>query len=161
MKCRHCGEEMELKTLKDGNEYYICWNCKLKRPAETIRVKEPTFQEEKPKKKLSICLLISFFIGIAYSIYSIWYWFIDVPNAEGTAEQIGAALATALVYPHLTCLFLAVIFNAVGVFAKKRRFALTGAILYTVAMVLMPVYAPFVILETILSYVGFATMKNK
>jgi len=43
---------------------------------------------------------------------------------------------------------------------KKRGFALTGAILYTVALILFPMYFMFVIIEMILSYVGFAKMKK-
>ena len=43
---------------------------------------------------------------------------------------------------------------------NKRGFALTGAILYTVALVLMPLYFMFVIIQMILSYVGFAKLKT-
>lgn len=168
MKCRHCGQEMELKTLKDGKDYWVCWICKLRKPADVVTVRERREEQEawqtprKEKKKLSVCLIISLIIGLIYAVYSIWYWFIDVPGSQAgdTAEQLGAALATALVYPHLICAFLAVIFNAIGLLARKRGFALTGAILYTVAAALMPVYAPFVLVEAVLSYIGFARMKK-
>lgn len=168
MKCRHCGQEMELKTLKDGKDYWVCWTCKLRKPADVVTVRERREEQEawqtprKEKKKLSVCLIISLIIGLIYAVYSIWYWFIDVPGSQAgdTAEQLGAALATALVYPHLICAFLAVIFNAIGLLARKRGFALTGAILYTVAAALMPVYAPFVLVEAVLSYIGFARMKK-
>ena len=63
--------------------------------------------------------------------------------------------------PHLICTLIAVIFNALGLFLNKRGFALTGAILYSVAMVLFLAYFMFVIIEMILSYVGFAMMKKK
>lgn len=43
---------------------------------------------------------------------------------------------------------------------NKRGFALTGAILYTVALVLFPVYFMFVIVQMVLSYVGFAKLKK-
>lgn len=76
------------------------------------------------------------------------------------AEQIGAGIATVVVMPHLICTTLAVIFNGLGLFLRKRGFALTGAILYTVALVLFPVYFMFVIVEMILSYIGFAKMKK-
>lgn len=77
-----------------------------------------------------------------------------------TAEQVGSGIATVLVMPHLVFTVLAVIFNALGLFMRKRGFALTGAILYTVALVLFPVYFMFVIVEMILSYIGFAKMKK-
>ena len=113
------------------------------------------------KQKLSKCLLISFILGVAYLIYSIFYWTGAVSGSASTAEQVGAGLATAIVMPHLIFNALAVIFNALGLFMRKRGFALTGAILYTVALVLFPVYFMFVIIEMILSYIGFAKMKKE
>ncbi|WP_317395690.1 hypothetical protein [Blautia hydrogenotrophica] len=112
------------------------------------------------KKKLSKLLLISFIIGVLYLIYSAFYWSGAATSGANTAEQIGAGIATALVMPHLVMTVLAVIFNALGLFMHKRGFALTGAILYTVAIVLFPVYFMFVIVEMILSYIGFAKMKK-
>ena len=112
------------------------------------------------KKKLSKLLLISFIIGVLYLIYSAFYWSGAATSGANTAEQIGAGIATALVMPHLVMTVLAVIFNALGLFMHKRGFALTGAILYTLAIVLFPVYFMFVIVEMILSYIGFAKMKK-
>ena len=113
------------------------------------------------KQKLSKCLLIAFILGVAYLIYSIFYWTGAVSGSASTAEQVGAGLAPAIVMPHLIFTALAVIFNALGLFMRKRGFALTGAILYTVALVLFPVYFMFVIIEMILSYIGFAKMKKE
>lgn len=113
------------------------------------------------KQKLSKLLLISFILGALYLVYSLFYWAGAAGSGSGTAEQIGAGLATVIVMPHLICTALAVIFNGLGLFLRKRGFALTGAILYTVALVLFPVYFMFVIIEMILSYIGFAKMKNQ
>lgn len=112
------------------------------------------------KKKLSKLLLISLIIGVAYLVYSVVYWTGTAGSGSDAAEQIGSGIATALVMPHLICTALAVLFNALGLFMKKRGFALTGAILYTVALVLFPMYFMFVIIEMILSYIGFAKMKK-
>ena len=112
------------------------------------------------KKKLSKLLLVSLIIGVAYLVYSIVYWTGTAGSGLDDAEQIGTGIATALVMPHLICTALAVLFNALGLFMKKRGFALTGAILYTVALVLFPMYFMFVIIEMILSYIGFAKMKK-
>lgn len=112
------------------------------------------------KKKLSKLLLVSLIIGVAYLVYSIVYWTGAAGSGADAAEQIGSGIATALVMPHLICTALAVLFNALGLFMKKRGFALTGAILYTVALVLFPMYFMFVIIEMILSYIGFAKMKK-
>lgn len=113
------------------------------------------------KKKMNKLLLISFIIGAAYLIYSIFYWSGALTGAENDTELIGSGLATALVMPHLIASAVAVLFNAIGLFMRKRGFALAGAILYTVAMLLFPMYFMFVIIETILSYIGYAKMKKE
>ncbi|WP_343208239.1 hypothetical protein [Anaerolentibacter hominis] len=113
------------------------------------------------KKKLNICLLIALIIGAAYLIYSIVYWGGALGSGADAAEQIGSGIAVALVTPHLICTAVAVVFNALGLFMKKRGFALVGAIMYTVALVLFPVYFMFVIVEMVLSYVGYGIMKKQ
>ena len=72
------------------------------------------------KKKLSKALLVSLIIGVLYLIYSVWYWSGTAGSGATTAEQVGTGLATALVMPHLVMTALAVIFNALGLFMKKR-----------------------------------------
>lgn len=110
------------------------------------------------KKKLNICLLISFIIGVGYLLYSISYWG-GLDDTTG-AEAAGGAIALVLVTPHLVCTGIAVVFNGLGVFLKKPAFALVGAILYAVALVLFPMYFMFVIVEMILSFVGYAQLKK-
>ncbi len=112
------------------------------------------------RKKLSKLLLISFIIGVLYLVYSASYWSGTGAGLD-SAEQVGAGIATVLVMPHLICTVIAVIFNGLGLFMRKRGFALAGAILYTVAMVLFPIYFMFVIIEMILSYIGYAKMKKE
>lgn len=111
------------------------------------------------KPKLNKCLLVSFILGVLYSIYSIIYWGGATSSTNG-AELVGAGIATIMVMPHLICTILATIFNALGLFLRKRGFALTGAILYTVALVLFIPYFFFVIIQMVLSYIGFAKMKK-
>ena len=77
-----------------------------------------------------------------------------------SSDLAGAAIATALVTPHMICTVLAVIFNGLGLFMNKRGFALTGAILYAVAIVMFIPYFMFIIIQMILSFVGFAKMKK-
>ena len=113
------------------------------------------------KKKLNKLLLVSFIIGAAYLIYSVVYWSGTAGSGATDAEKLGSGIATALVMPHLVFTVLAVIFNGFGLFMRRRGFALTGGILYTVALVLFPVYFMFVIVEMILSYVGYAKMKKE
>lgn len=104
-------------------------------------------------------LLISFLLGLIYSLYLILY-FSGVFGAGSSSEQAGAAIATVIVMPHMIVTILATIFNGLGCFLEKRGFALTGAILYAVAMALMPMYFMFVILQMILSFIGFTKLKK-
>ena len=112
------------------------------------------------KTKKSKCLLVSWILGAAYVLYLFTYFFGANANTSDSAEAIGAGLATALVTPHLIAVLLAVIFNILGWAMCKRGFALTGAILYAVSMVLFPMYFFFVIVQMILSFVGFAKLKK-
>ena len=113
------------------------------------------------KQKLSKLLLVSFIIGILYLGYSAAYWTGAITTSGEPAEQVGGALATAIVAPHLIATTFAVLFNCLGLFMRSRGFALAGAILYTVAIVLFPMYFMFVTIEAILSYIGFAKMKKE
>lgn len=110
-------------------------------------------------KNLNKCLLVSFVLGVLYAIYIVAYFNGAIGGSEG-AEQAGAAIATALATPHMICTVLAVIFNGLGLFMNKRGFALTGGILYAVAIVMFIPYFMFVIVQMILSFVGFAKMKK-
>lgn len=111
-------------------------------------------------KKLNKPLLVALILGAAYLVYSMVYWSGANTGSEG-AQQAGAALATVLVMPHLVLTFVAVVFNALGLFMDKRGFALTAGILYAVAMLLFPAYFFFVVIQMILCFVAFAKMKKK
>ncbi|MFR3787232.1 hypothetical protein [Agathobaculum desmolans] len=110
--------------------------------------------------KKSKCLLISWILGALYSIYVIAYFFGNTASQTDAAAALGAGLATALVMPHMVLTVLATIFNILGWAMNKRGFALTGAILYAVAIVTMPIYFFFVIVQMVLSFVGFAKLKK-
>lgn len=111
------------------------------------------------KSKHSKALLISAILGALYSIYLICYFTGAIGSSEG-AEQAGAAIATALVTPHMVLVVLATIFNWVGYFTNKRGFALTGGILYSVSGVMFLIYIMFVIPSIVLSFVGYANLKK-
>lgn len=120
-----------------------------------------SMEEDKVKKKLNVCLLISFIIGVLYLIYSLVYWGGATGSASSTASEAGAAIATVMVTPHLVCVAVAVLFNALALFMKKAGFALVGAIMYTVALVLFIPYFMFVVVEMVLSYIGYAQLHKQ
>ncbi|WP_034868339.1 hypothetical protein [Clostridium lundense] len=112
------------------------------------------------KIKRSKALLISAILGTLYSLYLISHFASEMFGSKGGAELAGAALATALVTPHMILVVLATIFNWVGYFSNKRGFALTGGILYSVGGVVFIIYIMFVIPSMVLSFVGYGKLKN-
>lgn len=117
----------------------------------------------KKRSKISVCLLIAAVLGFVYSFYIMWYVVADNATAVqtgGEAYALGVALATTLILPHMLCAVLAAMFNIVGFAACSRWASLTGAILYAVAGLLFFPYLPFVLVQMILSFVGFARLKE-
>ena len=112
------------------------------------------------KLKRSKCLLVSFVLGALYAVYLVSYFFGIITDSTETAEAIGSSIATFLVTPHIILVILAVIFNGLGYFGNRRGFALTGGILYSVAAAAFLLYAPFVLIQLILSFVGFSNLKK-
>ncbi len=148
--CSKCGAEL-------SGDYPICPYCKT--PRQTQTPWGPSKAQTQQKK--SVLLLISAILGILYAIYIVSYFAGAPSNAGGAAEAVGVGIATAIVMPHMVCAVLAAIFNVLGWALSSKGFALTGAILYAVAAVLFPLYAMFVLIQMILSFIGFTRLKNK
>jgi len=91
--------------------------------------------------------LIAYFTGVTQS-------------ADGAAEAIGGAIATALVTPHMVMFAIGAVFGWLGVFMKASWAALVAAILYAVGTVLFLAYimcgAPIMIVR----FVGYAKQKK-
>lgn len=111
------------------------------------------------KNKRNKFALISWILSLLYLIYLISYFTNGIGGSTGT-EQAGAAIASALVFPHMLAVGVGLIFNMLGYFLNKRVFILVGAILYSIAILLFMMYFMFVIIQMILSYVAFAKMKK-
>lgn len=111
------------------------------------------------KQKKSKLLLVSWILGALYIVYLFAYFGGLIGNTTG-GEQVGSLIASTIVMPHAICAALAVLFNILGWSMNNRGFTLTGAILYAVSIVLMPLYFIFVIIQMILSFVGYAKMKS-
>lgn len=111
------------------------------------------------KRKKSKLALVSWILSLMYLIYLISYFSGGIGSTTGS-EQVGAALATALVFPHMLVVGIGLIFNMLGYFLNNRAFVLVGAILYSVAILLFMMYFMFIIVQMILSYIAFAKMKK-
>jgi len=112
------------------------------------------------KVKRSKILLVSAILGLLYSIYIISYFSNGIFGSKGSTEVLGAAIATAVVTPHIILVVLATIFNWIAYFSNKRGFALTGGILYAVGGAIFIMYIIFVIPSMILSFVGYTKLKK-
>lgn len=110
--------------------------------------------------KKSKLLLISSILGTLYFIYILSYFFGNMVSSVSSIKFIGSLIANAIVVPHTISVFIALIFNWIGYFLNLRWCALVSGIIYCISMILMPLYAIFVIIQTILSFIAFAKMKN-
>jgi hypothetical protein len=98
-------------------------------------------------------LLMSFILGFVYTVYIVSY-FLGIGSTSVTG-----ALATNLVTPHMLFMVMAVTFNGLGYYKNNRRFALAGAILYAVSIFLFKSYFMFVIIQMVLSFVGYSQLR--
>lgn len=105
-------------------------------------------------------LLVSWILGLAYALYLVSYFAGNISTTTG-AEQAGAAIAGALVMPHMIVVIIAVIFNVIGWLKNAKGFTLTAAILYAVSIVLFPLYFMFVIIQMILSFLAYSNLKKE
>jgi len=110
-------------------------------------------------KNRSKVLFVCSILATIYVIYLICYF----GNAMGdlnSGEEIGGAIATALVTPHMVVVGIGAIFSWLGFFLKKSWGALVGAILYCVGALLFLVYAIFCIPLIVLGFVGYSKQKK-
>ncbi len=113
------------------------------------------------KSKVALLALIALILGVVYAGYVNYYFFVATPTDSDSAEAIGGMIAGALVLPHIVVTCVAVLMNALGFFMYHRGFVLAGAILYVVAIALMPIYFMFTTVQGILLFIAFAKMKKK
>src|SRR5690554_7337540 len=95
-------------------------------------------------------LLVSWILSVLYCVMLI----ASLGGMYGSSDsynQAASVFLTILLYPHMIVVFLGLLFNILGWSLNKAGYALTGAILYTVGIVLMPVYIFFILIQTILS----------
>lgn len=106
------------------------------------------------KPKRSVILLIASLIATACFVYIISY----MNNTAGTST--GANIAMAMATPSVICSGFGTFFAWLGWFSRHRGFALAAGILFAVAIVLMLPWAMFNVVQMILCFIAFATMKK-
>ncbi|MDL2224643.1 hypothetical protein LJC20_00320 [Eubacteriales bacterium OttesenSCG-928-M02] len=111
-------------------------------------------------KKRGIVSLIAAILGTAYAVYACVH-FLGGMLAEDSMEAVGAGIATVIVMPHLICVIVAVLSNWIGYIVPTPWALLVAGIMYIVAAVVFPLYALFVVVQGILSFIGFASLRKK
>ncbi len=105
-------------------------------------------------------LLISWILTVLYFLL-LYKSLSNIGSQTNDASGIIAlGLLGIFVFPHIILAFLGGLFNILGWALNKKGFALTGAILYSVAMVFMIPLFYFLIIQMVLSYIGYATMNT-
>lgn len=113
------------------------------------------------KKKKSGFLLASAILSSVYLIFLIYYCnSFNYSNISSFSELIGTQIGIAILKPHMYMTGLAIIFNWIGWSMNLKWSALTGGILYCIAVVLMPIYVFYLVLQIIFSFVGFSKLNK-
>ncbi len=107
------------------------------------------------KTKGRISGLLCLILTVAYAVYIIGYF------SNVSAENLGGALATAIVTPHMVCVAVAAVMSIIGFFGKARWAFLVTGIMLVVAAVIFLAYAAFVVIQAILAFIAYARMGTK
>jgi len=103
-------------------------------------------------------LLISWIMTVLYFLYVL----VSLTKIGSQSNDAGGLIAFGilgiLIFPHLILVSIGVLFNILGWALNKKGFALTAGILYTIAMVFMIPLFFYLIIQTVLTYVGYALM---
>lgn len=111
-------------------------------------------------KNRSKLLFVTSILAIAYAIYLIVYVAKANASASDSTEQVGSAIATALLIPHMLTMGLGAIFSWLGFFLKANWGALVAAILFCVGLACMPIYFMFAVPLLILEFISYAKQKK-
>lgn len=114
------------------------------------------------KKKRSLWLLVAAVISTIYAFYIFIYYGGLVSATDGIEHETAVTLAV-FIAPHLIITVIGSIFNWASFITNIRALAFVSGILYIVAFIAGIIYLPtnlFVVPSTILSFVGFAKLKE-
>ena len=90
---------------------------------------------------------------VLYALYIVSYF------SEAGSINLGGAIATAIVTPHMVCVAIAAVMSIIGFFGKARWAFLTCGILLVVAAVVFLTYAMMVVIQAILAFIAYSRMR--
>lgn len=94
-------------------------------------------------------------LTVLYALYIVSYF------SQAGTTNLGGAIATAIVTPHMVCVAIAAVMSIVGFFGKARWAFLTCGILLVVAAVVFLTYAMLVVVQAILAFIAYSRMRIK
>lgn len=106
------------------------------------------------KKKKSFILLLASLVATACLVYVISY----MSSVDTTST--GSVIAMTLATPSVICSGIGTLFSWIGWFSSRRGFALSAGILFAVSMILMMPWLMFNVVQMVLCFIAFATMKK-
>lgn len=141
MQCPYCGAIY-------SNKATVCPSCGYSAAPTTTH---------KPKRSIvaSIMLVLAFFAGAYYTYYLMQHVYAGGSDASA---DLGTVLAQAVIMPHMAAVGIGTVLCLVSWLSHNRGFALAGAILYTIAMVAMPIALQNVVIPAALCYIAYAVM---
>ncbi len=109
----------------------------------------------------NILYLVAILLTTAYFIYMFVYLGDTAAKSETDSQAIGLGLAIVAMIPHLVLVGIAYIFNWVAYALKENWAGLVAGILYSVSILFMFIYAPFVLIQLVLCFVAYAKVKKR
>ena len=110
-------------------------------------------------EKRSKVLFVNSILASLYVIYLICY-FRGTMGDLNSSEEIGGAIATVLVTPHMAVIGIGAVFSWIGFGLRKSWAALVAAILYCVGAFLFIAYIIFCIPLIVLGFIGYSKQKK-
>jgi len=110
--------------------------------------------------KKSKLLLVNCVLATLYSVYLVYMFANGYEGTTSAAEQAGASIAMMLIAPHAFVTILGMIFGWLAYVMNKTGFALTSAILYSVAAGLFILYAPFLLPMIVIGFIAYSKVKK-
>jgi hypothetical protein len=104
---------------------------------------------------------ISIILAVGYLILAMSLWAEGVSEASGSAEQIGAGIASLFILPHIALAFVGTLLATLGFFVRSAGLSLSGAIVNTVAAVTFIFWGFALIPAVVFGFVAYAAQKNK
>ncbi len=99
-------------------------------------------------------------VVFASAILGVLYFIMLFKNFFLGIDDVGSAVATALVMPHIIAVLIAMIFNILGFLKNKKAFVIVALVMYCVAGVLFILYVIMLIPMIILSAIGISKVSK-